>query len=107
MLFGDDYQLLPVIDDGAVQGYSKYNNVIQATDLPDRSDNLQKLEQLFSPCEGFKSISMSTRRTSIGAAIKFKTAGNASAAYKLLNKARLNASTTLKLRYHDDQPRDE
>ena len=27
---------------GVVQGYSKYNNIVQATDLADRSDNLQK-----------------------------------------------------------------
>ena len=42
LLFGDDYQLLPIINDGVVQGYSKYNNIVQATDLADRSDNLQK-----------------------------------------------------------------
>jgi len=61
LLFGDDYQMLPVIDDGAVQGYSEYNNVIQAADLPDRSNNLDKLQQLFSTCDRFESISICQR----------------------------------------------
>ena len=46
LLFGNDYQLLPIINDGAVQGYSKYNNIVQATDLADRSYNLHTLHQL-------------------------------------------------------------
>ena len=42
LLFGDNHRLLPIIDDRAIQGYSKYNNIVQATDLADRSYNLQK-----------------------------------------------------------------
>ena len=31
LLFGDDYQLFPVIDKGAIQGYSRMNNKLQQT----------------------------------------------------------------------------
>ena len=31
LLFGDDYQLFPVIDEGAIQGYSRMNNKLQQT----------------------------------------------------------------------------
>ena len=32
-LFGNEYQLLSIIDDGTVQGSSKYDNKVQAKDL--------------------------------------------------------------------------
>ena len=31
LLFGDDFQLFPVIDEGAIQGYSRMNNKLQQT----------------------------------------------------------------------------
>jgi hypothetical protein len=31
LLFGDNYQLFPVIDEGAIQGYSRMNNKLQQT----------------------------------------------------------------------------
>ncbi len=31
LLFGDDYQLFPVIDKGAIQGYSRMNDKLQQT----------------------------------------------------------------------------
>jgi hypothetical protein len=31
LLFGDDYQLFPVIDEGAIQGYSRMNDKLQQT----------------------------------------------------------------------------
>jgi hypothetical protein len=33
LLFGDDYQLFPVIDEGAIQGYSRMNNKVPQTPL--------------------------------------------------------------------------
>ena len=31
LLFGDDFQLFPVIDEGAIQGYSRMNDTMQQT----------------------------------------------------------------------------
>ncbi len=31
LLFGDDYQLFPVIDEGAIQGYSRTNSKVPQT----------------------------------------------------------------------------
>jgi hypothetical protein len=31
LLFGDDYQLFPVLDEGAIHGYSRMNNKLQQT----------------------------------------------------------------------------
>jgi hypothetical protein len=33
LLFGDDYQLFPVIDKGAIQGYSRMNDKLQQTPI--------------------------------------------------------------------------
>jgi hypothetical protein len=45
LLFGDEYQLFPVIDEGAIQGYSRMNDKSQQTPTPRKTSSSQLLCQ--------------------------------------------------------------
>ena len=83
LLFGNDYQLFPVINDGAIQGYSKYQNIVRAGNLPDEKDIPQQLKRLFGQYQAFKSVKMTNKSTAM---IKLRTDSDATAAFKGLKR---------------------